>query len=243
MLRTRYCLRVIPGGRHAAAPSRSLSVGGRKSSAVTAPPVTSRMRVATSRPGHDGESEQSKVTYEGATPIDLAKSCRLVPVSFSHAPSLLIDTHYSAWLKFSQDENFSRALWTAESVSKTLAAMGKRVTTHFKKPKGLPLLRKWRKHRNLTQEQLASRMIELLPEDSITNTSISQLENGKQGYSQITLEALAETLNCQAGELLMRDPNVPDANGLLATMKPDTRRQALRMLRSLAEGDREEQAA
>lgn len=122
-----------------------------------------------------------------------------------------------------------------------MAKTSEKVVTRFKQPKGLPLLRKWRKHRNLTQDRLADRMGELL--DGFSTSSISQLETMKQGYSQETLEALAVCLDCQPGELLMRDPTLPDANIMLAAMKPETRRRALAMLKALEEDEKAEKAA
>ena len=65
-------------------------------------------------------------------------------------------------------------------------------------------LKEWRAYRGLTQEQLASRV-----DMSVSN--ISQLENGKQGYSTEGLHALAEALNCDPGHLLMVDPIRNDA--------------------------------
>lgn len=59
--------------------------------------------------------------------------------------------------------------------------------------------RQWRIHRNLTQEELAE-MVGLTP------SSISQLEGGKQGFSDTTLIALAKALECSPGDLLMRNP-------------------------------------
>lgn len=229
---------------HAAASPAAISAcrGGKKSSAVTAPPVASRMREATSRPGHAGASEHKSVTYEGATPIVSAKSFRLMPLDSSQSRSLLIPREYSVSLKFSQDENISGALWTARGVAKTLAGMEKKVRPRFKTPKGLPLLRAWRKHRRLTQEQLAERVADILG-SSFSPVSVSQLETGKQGYSQPTLEALAESLDCKPGDLLMRDPGMVDAGLLLASLRPETQRQALAMLKALAAAEHEEKAA
>lgn len=64
-------------------------------------------------------------------------------------------------------------------------------------------IRKWRKHRNLTLEQLASRV-------EMTPSHLSMLETGKRGYAQETLEAIAEALQTDAGSLLMRDPTDPE---------------------------------
>lgn len=64
--------------------------------------------------------------------------------------------------------------------------------------------REWRKHRKLNQETLADRV-------GLTASSISQLENGKQGFTDKTLIALAEALECHPGELLLRDPTREDS--------------------------------
>lgn len=97
-------------------------------------------------------------------------------------------------------------------------------------------LKQWRKFRRLTQEQLAGRL-------DMSNSSISQLETGKQGYTQDTLEALADALSCQPGDLLMRDPLAKDAPwSILDTLKPESRRQALIYLRALKEAEAEEAA-
>jgi transcriptional regulator with XRE-family HTH domain len=62
----------------------------------------------------------------------------------------------------------------------------------------------WREYRNLTQEQLADRL-------EMTQSHLSMLENGKRGYTQETLEAVAEALQTDVASLLMRDPSAPDA--------------------------------
>lgn len=64
--------------------------------------------------------------------------------------------------------------------------------------------REWRKHRGYNQEELA----ELV---GVTPSTISQLENGKQGFSDSTLTALADALACSPGDLLMRNPLDTDA--------------------------------
>ena len=75
-----------------------------------------------------------------------------------------------------------------------------RVVPRFKKPRGLPNLAAWRKYRNdMTQEGLAERIDK-------SKGFISQLESGKSGYSQETLELLAEVLQCRPGDLINVDP-------------------------------------
>ncbi len=70
-------------------------------------------------------------------------------------------------------------------------------TAHTERPKNF--IREWRKHRGMTQEKLAD-------EVGLTTASISQLETGKQGFSDATLYAIAEALGCGAGDLLTRPP-------------------------------------
>ena len=83
--------------------------------------------------------------------------------------------------------------------------MGKRVTSRLKsEPKyGTTYIRQWRKHRNLTQEQLSARIF-------ISYASLGRIERGKQPYSQGILEALAAALNTDPASLLMRDPTDPE---------------------------------
>lgn len=64
-------------------------------------------------------------------------------------------------------------------------------------------VREWRRYNGLTQEQLAERL-------DTTASAISQLENGKQGYTQPMLEALALALDTDEASLLSRDPTDPE---------------------------------
>ncbi len=72
-----------------------------------------------------------------------------------------------------------------------------------KKPKlskASHFIREWRKHRRITQEELADRIGQ-------TSGAISQLENGIINYTQPTLEAIATALGCKSGELLLGPPD------------------------------------
>lgn len=51
----------------------------------------------------------------------------------------------------------------------------------------------------MTQQQLAERV-------DMAVSSISQIENGEQGFSDGTLEAIAFALMCEPGDLLSRNP-------------------------------------
>lgn len=79
--------------------------------------------------------------------------------------------------------------------------------------------REWRKHRGLNQEALADLV-------GLTASSISQLENGKQGFSDSTLVALARALDCRPGDLLLWAPaDVEASTGPLR--QPDEIRKTL----------------
>ena len=65
-------------------------------------------------------------------------------------------------------------------------------------------IKQWREHRGLNQEQLAERL-------EMTQSHLSMLENGKRGYTQETLEAVAHALQTDVASLLMRNPADGDA--------------------------------
>lgn len=79
----------------------------------------------------------------------------------------------------------------------------------------------------MTQEALASRL-------DVAVSTISQLETGKQGYSQPMLEALADALECQPADLLMRDPTKRDSawsiEDQLKTASPEKREEILSVI-------------
>jgi transcriptional regulator with XRE-family HTH domain len=60
-------------------------------------------------------------------------------------------------------------------------------------------IRQWRESRGLNQDQLADRL-------GMTQSHLSMLENGKRGYTQETLEAVADALQTDVASLLMRNP-------------------------------------
>lgn len=95
-----------------------------------------------------------------------------------------------------------------------------------------PYFKKWRKHRNLTQEQVVDRLAAmddpLIPQ---TTASLSRLENGKQTYTQRILEALAEVYQCDPDHLLGRDPTKEgELIDLVALLDERQRRQALAVI-------------
>jgi repressor LexA len=64
----------------------------------------------------------------------------------------------------------------------------------------------------MTQEELAGRV-------GISTASVSQLETGKQGFTDTTLYALARALDAEPGDLLSYPPNFED-DGLVEVVVP-----------------------
>lgn len=95
------------------------------------------------------------------------------------------------------------------------------------KTKRKTYVKEWRKHRRLTQEQLAERI-------EVTAGAISQLEKGKMAYTQPMLEALADALGCQPVDLMIRNPLEPDNPWTIwETLTPTQRKQAVAILTAL----------
>lgn len=65
-------------------------------------------------------------------------------------------------------------------------------------------LRQWRKFRKWNQEELAERA-------GLTAASISQLENGKQGFTADSLARLSKALGCTPAAILAYDPTRADS--------------------------------
>ncbi len=63
-------------------------------------------------------------------------------------------------------------------------------------------LKQWREYRGLSQQRLAERL-------DTSKGYISDLERGKRRYNQDMLELLADALNCEPADILMRDPSDP----------------------------------
>lgn len=103
-----------------------------------------------------------------------------------------------------------------------------KVKSRLKRPKPKFYFREWRKHRGMTQEDLAAQI-------GMATPSISQLETGKQGFSDTTLMALSEALNCQPGDLLMRNPLDTEAVwSIWDNIPPERREQAVKVLKTFA---------
>lgn len=84
-------------------------------------------------------------------------------------------------------------------------------------------MKEWRLYREMTQADLAAKI-------GVAISTISQLERFEQGYSQATLEALAEALRCEPGDLLMINP-MSDGSvwRILERLSPEDRQQVARI--------------
>lgn len=95
-----------------------------------------------------------------------------------------------------------------------------------KGPRRRHFIGEWRLHRDLTQEQLADEL-------GTTKQTISRIENGVQPYSQDFLEACADALRCEPGDLITRDPKDPEGLwSIWEGIPPPQRSLALAVMRA-----------
>lgn len=88
-------------------------------------------------------------------------------------------------------------------------------------------IRQWREYRELTQDQLASRL-------DMSKAQLSRIETGDQPYSQDFLEACAEALRTDPASLIMRNPEDPDGIWTIwEQAKPGERLQIVAVARAL----------
>jgi transcriptional regulator with XRE-family HTH domain len=111
------------------------------------------------------------------------------------------------------------------SMAKAQQNQSVKVQTRFKQPPFKPtFIKQWRLHRGLSQERLGERV-------DLSGASISQIESGKQGYSQENLERIADALQCEVVDLLIRDPSDPEGIwSLWDRAKPAQRKQIMGMI-------------
>jgi transcriptional regulator with XRE-family HTH domain len=86
-------------------------------------------------------------------------------------------------------------------------------------------LQQWREARGLTQQQLAERL-------DTGKDQVSRWESGKRGMSAGVLEALADALLIEPGDIF-RDPAQPSADELLRGKPPELRQQAFSVIEAL----------
>lgn len=88
-------------------------------------------------------------------------------------------------------------------------------------------IREWRKHRQMTLEELAGAL-------DMTASHFSMLERGQRGYTQETLEAVAEVLKTSAASLLIRNPLKDEAQwSAWDQADPAERKLALELLKTV----------
>lgn len=106
-----------------------------------------------------------------------------------------------------------------------------KVQPRFKQPLQPTFIRAWRKKKGKNQAFLAEAL-------DVSVATISQIENGEQGYKQEYLEGIAWALGCTPADLLVRDPSDPDAIwSLWDKAKPGQRKQIIGVIKGLLETD------
>ena len=95
-----------------------------------------------------------------------------------------------------------------------------KVRPRFKEAPPRHYIREWRKHRDLTLEELGEIV-------GVTNGALSQLERGKIAYTQPMLEALAVALQCEPRDLIGRPPGTEWGIDHLLKNATETQRQQL----------------
>jgi transcriptional regulator with XRE-family HTH domain len=70
-------------------------------------------------------------------------------------------------------------------------------------------LKEWRKKAGLSQIKASERLL-LETETDLSDSQLSRIERGEQGYTQDHLEALAFIYKCEPADLLTKDPRRPD---------------------------------
>lgn len=88
-------------------------------------------------------------------------------------------------------------------------------------------IRQWRKYRKLTLEQLAEKV-------EMTASHFSMMERGQRGYTQETLENLAEALGTTVGSLLDRNPLIEGDDSLFwDRAEPRERKMVIDILKTV----------
>jgi transcriptional regulator with XRE-family HTH domain len=94
-------------------------------------------------------------------------------------------------------------------------------------PKQPHFIKEWRKHRGLTQDQLAERI-------GMDRAYLSKIESGKRRYDQPFLEAAAVVLRCEPADLIIRDPSDPDGIwSVWDQLQPTQRSQVVEIAKTL----------
>jgi transcriptional regulator with XRE-family HTH domain len=88
-------------------------------------------------------------------------------------------------------------------------------------------IKEWRKHRGLTQEQLAERI-------GIARSYLTKIERGDRRYDQPFLEAAADALRCEPADLITRDPTAAESIwSIWEQLTPVERVQAVAVIKAI----------
>lgn len=81
-------------------------------------------------------------------------------------------------------------------------------------------IKEWRKHRGMTQAQLAQAM-------SISRPYLTMIERGDRRYDQTFLEAASTVLECTPADLISREPNKTESIAKLLEPLDDQERNRI----------------
>ena len=103
-------------------------------------------------------------------------------------------------------------------------------------------IQQWRKHRKLSLRRLAERMEKSPGEPLISHAQISRIEKGENQYTEETLWALADALDCDVADLIGVDPSKDGVDpskdveviDLLRHIPEAKRQDAIAILKALA---------
>jgi transcriptional regulator with XRE-family HTH domain len=89
-------------------------------------------------------------------------------------------------------------------------------------------IKQWRKHRGLTQEQLAERI-------GIARSYLTKIERGDRRYDQPFLEHAADALRCEPADLIMRNPTAEEGIwSVWEKLSPAERVQAVAVIKAIS---------
>lgn len=218
--------------RHARLPSTSSK--RKKSFAVTAPSVTAEIFSATSRDGQPLPS-QSCVIRPGVTPIEAANSLRLMDRNTRYSASFMEGSFSSTKTTLQAKvlvplHRHAGAVHTSFSMAKSQQKQIDR--SDQRNPLHPTFIKQWRKKKGWSQGELGEAI-------GVSTATISQIENGKTGYSQANIEAIARALECHVIDLLARHPDDPEGMWTLwERANAGQRQQMVRMFAAmLGSGD------
>jgi len=88
-------------------------------------------------------------------------------------------------------------------------------------------IREWRKHRGLTQAQLAEAV-------SIDRSQLNKIERGRRYHARPLLEAIAAALGCEPNDLLRRHPShTSELETVYMSLSAEDRPRAIDLLKSV----------